>query len=1059
MSKTAISKISRPALSGIFPRKRLFRMLDSGRRAKKPVIWISGPAGSGKTTLVSSYIESSKLPCLWYQIDERDGDIASFFSFLGLAIKRARPAVRRPMPLFTPEYRMGVSAFSKNFFEETYRRLRPPFTIVFDNYQDAADDCLLHEVMASGLSVLPENLSVLILSRDRPHPRLARFRANGLMGLVGWDDIRFTAAEVKEVVRKRLPGKSQRMPAGAFYKLYAKTDGWIAGVILMLEKMIASGVETALEGENASAGIFDYFANEFFERAGEELRNFLLRTAFLPVVSAETAGKLAGTGSAARVLENLSLNHYFTTRRSGQGAAYQYHPLFRDFLRHRAGACLSANELNSLKKDTANLLVAAGQAEDAVELFVETGDWRESVRLIISQARSLVEQGRHAVLEKWIDAIPPGILENAPWLFYWKGVCRLSFAPPEGRHFFDLAFQLFSKKADETGELLSWSGVVEAIMMARDDFKLLDRWIDWLYERLGRQPSFPSPEVEAQVVSSMADALIWRRTGHPDTRNWVEHSLSLSKKIPALGLRLKILYSAIVYYTWKGDTGMCRVLADEVERAIGSGSAMPIYKIGAIASQAFFYSSFGEPETAIGLVAEGLELAARTGIHTLDIWLNYYGLVSALTKRDIPLIGKYLAAIKAGAAQWHYYHVLAWYNLLLDNLSEARILAEKSIIMADDAGIPFAEAWNRLILAETLLRQQDLDGAERALEAAGKIIAGMGTLPLEYVWAIVKATLAFSRAEETAGLEALKKAFTLGRQTGSALGLGFWPGSFWARYCSKAIEAGIEPEYARSIIKKLDLVPDDSRLADENWPWPLRIYTLGEFRIVRDGQTLGSHGKPQQKPLALLKILIAMGRRDIPEEKITDLLWPDAEGDLAHKSYGMALVRLRKIIGEKAVRVRGGRITLEETYCWTDIGAIEQAQAGWKRGGQGMEKAMALTEQAIRLYRGEFLPADEWQEWVVPVRERVKDMLLRLVINAGEHLLRAGQWEIAARKFEKGLEIDSLTEELYQGLMLCQKNMGLRARAARTYERCRKALSHGLGIAPSPATEDIYRSI
>ncbi|MDA8088154.1 MAG: hypothetical protein M0Z75_15825, partial [Nitrospiraceae bacterium] len=352
--------------------------MDDCRR-DRPVVWVSGPAGSGKTTLVSSYIEHSKLPCLWYQVDERDGDIASFFSFMGQAIKKVRPGVRKPMPFFTPEYRMSISVFSKNYFEEMSRRIKPPFIIVLDNYQEAPAQSRLHEAVSAGISVLPENLSLFVISRSGPHQRFSRFRANGLMGSIGWDEIRFTIEEMKGFVRDRLKDKAREIAETGLERLHAKTDGWIAGITLMLEHMRTCGIPYALDAEVRHSGIFDYFANEFFERAGEGLRNFLLRTAFLPIISTENAGKLAGTGGAAQFLENLSLNNYFTTRHSGQKAIYQYHPLFRDFLRHRAQDCLAAGELDLLKKDTANLLASAGQTEDAAELFLETGDWGELV--------------------------------------------------------------------------------------------------------------------------------------------------------------------------------------------------------------------------------------------------------------------------------------------------------------------------------------------------------------------------------------------------------------------------------------------------------------------------------------------------------------------------------------------------------------------------------------------------------------------------------------------------------------------------------------------------------
>lgn len=60
----SLVKITRPVYTGILLRKRLFKLLDHAR--KRPVVWICGPPGAGKTTLISSYIETRRLSSLWY---------------------------------------------------------------------------------------------------------------------------------------------------------------------------------------------------------------------------------------------------------------------------------------------------------------------------------------------------------------------------------------------------------------------------------------------------------------------------------------------------------------------------------------------------------------------------------------------------------------------------------------------------------------------------------------------------------------------------------------------------------------------------------------------------------------------------------------------------------------------------------------------------------------------------------------------------------------------------------------------------------------------------------
>lgn len=76
-NKTApIAKITPPKVEGIISRKRLFDLLDSCKNY--PVIWISGPAGCGKTSLITSYIVKRNITCVWYQMSEGDEDLASF---------------------------------------------------------------------------------------------------------------------------------------------------------------------------------------------------------------------------------------------------------------------------------------------------------------------------------------------------------------------------------------------------------------------------------------------------------------------------------------------------------------------------------------------------------------------------------------------------------------------------------------------------------------------------------------------------------------------------------------------------------------------------------------------------------------------------------------------------------------------------------------------------------------------------------------------------------------------------------------------------------------------
>jgi len=324
-NKTASpGKITRPAVSGIFARERLFTMLDNGQG--KPVTWVSGPAGSGKTTLVASYVDAKDLPCLWYQVDEGDRDVAAFFYYMGMAVNQAAPRKRKSLPLLAPEYLADLSAFTRRYFENFSDLLPRPFVIVFDNYQEAPEDSPFHDVVRDGLSVLPEGIQVIFLSRAKIPKTLTRLQVSGSISSIGWDDMQFTRDESAELLRLR---GCDRLSEDGFNDLQERTQGWAAGLILMAETAKAAGGALSAPRDLGRQEVFDYFAGEILDKTDGETREFLLKTAFLPKIAVSVAERLTDSTRADQILSGLNRNHYFTERHASGTAVYQYHPLFR----------------------------------------------------------------------------------------------------------------------------------------------------------------------------------------------------------------------------------------------------------------------------------------------------------------------------------------------------------------------------------------------------------------------------------------------------------------------------------------------------------------------------------------------------------------------------------------------------------------------------------------------------------------------------------------------------------------------------------------------------------
>lgn len=1044
------AKITRPRLSGITARRRLFRLLDQAR--SRPVIWIAAQAGSGKTTLAASYLDSRKLPCLWYQADQGDGDIATFFYYMGMAAKQAAPRHKQPMPLLTPEYLMGIPVFTRRYFEELYRRLKRPCVIVLDNYQEVPSDSGFHDMLVNGFDVIPEGVTILVLSRTDPPRQFARLSANNNLRQIGWTDIRFTREESGALMKAQ--GRRNAVK-DAVDLLHSKTEGWAAGLMLLME------ADTALDfpasGPASPASLFDYFANEIFSKADAPMQDVLLRTSFLRRIEASDAEHLTGNKTAGQILEHLSRHHYFTQK---YDRAYQYHPLFQEFLLARAGNAFSRTERALIRRKAAELLINSGQAEDAVPLLRDAEDWEGLTKLVLSRAQTLTMQGRSHTLESWITALPPDIPANVPWLQYWRGMCRLAYNPVEARRYFEEAFLCFKKEDDAPGLYLSWACIVDTFLYEWGDARPLDHWIEVAGDIIARHPMFPSPEIEARFTAGMLNALTWRQPSHPGVSTWADKAWRMLLQHTDNQLRMMLGNHLVLYHIWYRDFAKA-ALAIEVLRSV-SGSdennrLMQLHWLGMVSIHAWVSADL---EACLQAVRNSLRIAEESGIHLLDLAALAQGVFGGVTLGDPATASDCLARMSKinsprimDQALYHSQEgLLAWHHGDFKKAIERGLLSVKLI---DITGVPMSCAIAYIELAVSLFDGGRHQEAKEVLARAAE--SARGVHALEFTSLLHGARFALDLGEEEEGLRLLRQGLTLGAHEGY-VNMYRWNDGVMSRLCAKALEHGIEPSYVQGLIHKRHLEPPEYAPDIDNWPYPVRITTLGRFEVLLGDQPLRFGGKVQKKPLDLLKVLIAFSG-EAPEQRISEALWPDADGDSGHRSFESALYRLRKLIGDKALRLHDGVLELDRRSCWVDAWEFQRLARIGKTASDDRSETNRRFDKSIRLYRGNFLPHDMHQSWSLSLRERLKSDYIGLVTACGRSWEYAREWEQAIACFRKGLETEELAEEFYQHLMLCHIQLGEHVQAESVYRRCCMVLKHTLGLTPSPRTVELYASI
>jgi len=488
--------------------------------------------------------------------------------------------------------------------------------------------------------------------------------------------------------------------------------------------------------------------------------------------------------------------------------------------------------------------------------------------------------------------------------------------------------------------------------------------------------------------------------------------------------------------------------------------------LGAI--EAAYYRYVGLHEKCLKAVSEGLELSQTTGIHMFDPILLYHGATSALGINDYPVAKRLLEQMTSSLRSFKPWDLCIYHSaktqeaLFQGDLRQALLHIEQATKLRIETGFTLITGWCQIQNAYVMHELGRHREAEDHLTQAFNFSRDIRGKNNEYAAHLAQAHFAFGQGEEQSGLMSLRKAFVLGKEGGYFSTWGPPHPSDTTRLCIKALEAGIEVEYVQEFIRRFRIVPDRAALHLENWPWPLKIYTLGQFRVERDGNPIQFSRKVQQKPLSMLKTLIALGGREVQEGKIADALWPEADGDDAHHSFVTNLHRLRQLIGhDKAIQLREGKLTLEDRHCWVDVWAFErllrQAENEEKKGSA--ENVIQFIQKGLEVYRGPFLAGEIEQSWMISLREHSRGQFLRGVTWLGHYWEKTEQWEKAIGCYQRGLEVDNLGEEFYQGLMNCYQHLGQKAKALSVYNRCKRILSSTLEIEPSPETEAIYKSL
>jgi LuxR family maltose regulon positive regulatory protein len=381
------------------PRRALLRRLAEAER----VVQLSAPAGSGKTVLLRSWIAGAGLArhAAWVPADSQEPDPRRFWRPVLSALRQTAPGAGLVRPL-TAARDLDGEAIVERLLTDLAPLAGRIWLVIDDAHELGPDARRQLEVLVRRA---PPGLRLVLATRHDLRLGLHRLRLEGELTEIRAPDLRFTAAEAREL----LAAAGVQLPDAVLARLHERTEGWAAGLRLAALSLAGHPDPARLAAgfSGSDRTVAEYLLAEVLDRQPGQVRRLLLRTCILDRVNGELADLLTQDTGGERVLQDLEQANAFVESLDPGRTWFRYHHLFADLLRLELRRTLPA-EIPLLHRRAAGWFTGHGQVADAVRQTQAAGDWPQAARLLADHAFSLALDGQAQTMAALVRAFPPG---------------------------------------------------------------------------------------------------------------------------------------------------------------------------------------------------------------------------------------------------------------------------------------------------------------------------------------------------------------------------------------------------------------------------------------------------------------------------------------------------------------------------------------------------------------------------------------------------------------------------------------------------------------------------
>src|SRR6266487_4008198 len=629
----------------VIPRARLFALLDEG--LSRPLTLVSAPAGFGKSTLVSTWVQSKPTESslvAWVTLDEGDNDPLRFWSYVLAACERCRPGVFRPFLTVLRKQQFSPHSLLTALLN-TLADHSEPLLLVLDDFQ-AISEATIHASLSSFIERLPPQTHMVLITRVDPPLKLSRLRGHGQVFEIRTDSLCCTPEETHTFLREVM-GIS--LEPDEVEQVTERTEGWLMGLQLVGLSLRGHGTPHALltQLSGTQRYILDYLTEEVLQQQSTEIQMFLLQTSILAQLTSSLCDTVMGQAGSQQVLETLERANVFLVPLDGERCWYRYHALFAEALRARLAQGEERHALHELHRRACDWYADHSYVSEALEHALQAQDWPRAADLIelATQTLSLGTRGSPSVLP-WLRRLPVAVVGQRPRLcLYYARSLFLSAQFQEALAWLDTAEGALTDagtahftRQDGITETTSGSGLSEHQRKA-----FLGRLLSYRAVIAGHYgESRTARSLCQQALSSLTDRDVYERASlasawalatqaEGEASTAVHHALEMSTLMQAVdnvGAAVSFLCIAASLLHLQGQLQAAwQTYQDAI--ALGTGPEnVPFVAVGlAYAYQADLLREWNRLDEALEFALRGLHLAEQGGYNIVYLGRGYQAMV------------------------------------------------------------------------------------------------------------------------------------------------------------------------------------------------------------------------------------------------------------------------------------------------------------------------------------------------------------------------------------------------------------------------------------------------